>query len=150
MRLLERPPEPGATLSRVNRARTRRIPVPIRIIAWFEIIGGAFAIVNGILLISRGGWLLIAPGAAAILGGWGLLKEKLWAYFTVLAVAAVMVVLASPLLSGGRSTALFTLIVNAAILMVLLGDRSRAWAATLRESDVEQAELGGGGSRGRP
>ncbi|HEV8571676.1 MAG TPA: hypothetical protein VGR49_01345 [Actinomycetota bacterium] len=117
----------------MDRARTRpRIPVPIRIIAWFEIIGGAFAILNGILLLTRGGWLLILPGAVAIFGGWGLLGAKLWAYFTVVGVAAAMVVLASPLLSLGRTTELFTLIVNAVILLVLLSRGSRTWAESLR------------------
>jgi hypothetical protein len=108
------------------------VPVTVRIIALFEIIGGGLAIIDGFLLISRGGWVLILPGIVAILGGWGLLNAKLWAYYTVLVVAAVMVVLASPLLTRGRSTALFTLIVNAVILLVLLGGRSRAWAESLR------------------
>jgi hypothetical protein len=116
----------------MDRPRPRRhIPPFIRIIAWFEIIGGALAIVNGFLLFSRGGWLLILPGTVAILGGWGLLGAKLWAYYTVVVVAAVNVVIASPLLSRGRSTALFTLIVNAVILLILLSGRSRDWAASL-------------------
>jgi hypothetical protein len=109
-----------------------RIPTLVRIIAWFEIIGGVLAVVNGILLLSRGGWLLIVPGAVAILGGWGLLRAKLWAYYTVVVVAAANVVLASPVLSLGKSTALFTLVVNALILLILLGGQSRAWAASLR------------------
>ena len=117
----------------MDRPQPRRhIPPFIRIIAWFEIIGGALAIVNGILLFSRGGWLLILPGAIAILGGWGLLGAKLWAYYTVLVVAALNVVIASPLLSRGRSTALFTLVVNAVILLILLSGRSRDWAASLQ------------------
>ena len=85
---------------------------------------------SGLILIARGGWLLLAPGGVAILGGWGLLRGKLWGYFLVLAIASLNVVLASPLLTG--TVSLFTLIINAAILLVLLGGRSRAWAESLR------------------
>jgi hypothetical protein len=117
----------------MDPAPTRsRIPAPIRVIAWFEMIGGALAIVNGFILLSRGGWLLILPGVVAILGGWGLLRAKLWAYYTVVAIAGINIVLASPLLSRGRSAALFTLIVNAVILLILLGGQARGWAQSLR------------------
>jgi uncharacterized membrane protein (DUF2068 family) len=109
-----------------------RIPVPIRAIAWFEMIGGVLAIMNGFLLLSRGGWLLILPGVVAILGGWGLLHAKLWAYYTVVVIAAINIVIASPLLTRGRSAALFTLIVNAVILLILLGGQARGWAQSLR------------------
>jgi uncharacterized membrane protein (DUF2068 family) len=109
-----------------------QIPALVRVIAWFEMIGGALAIMNGIVLLSRGGWLLILPGIIAILGGWGLLRAKLWAYYTVVVIAAINIVLASPLLTRGRSAALFTLIVNTVILFILLGGQARGWAQSLR------------------
>jgi hypothetical protein len=116
----------------VSSKAAASVPVPIRLIAWFELIGGGFAILNGLFLLSRGGWLLIVAGIVAVAGGIGLLLSKLWGYVTVLAIAAVMIVLASPLLSLGQRTDLFTLIVNVVVLLVLLTRGSLVWASSLR------------------
>ena len=109
------------------------MPRPIRIVAWYEIIGGLLLLVSGVLLLSRLGWLLLLPGVVSVVGGWGLLRRRFWAYWTVVAISAINLVIASPLLSGGRSVALFSLIVNAVILLLLLSRRSLAWAGSLRE-----------------
>lgn len=109
--------------------RRRDIPASVRIIAWFEIIGGVLSVLTGLRLIGSVGWLFIAAGAVAIAGGWGLLNARLWAYYTVLLLAGLNIVFA---LLRGASTLLFTLIVNAVILLVLLGGQSRAWAQSLR------------------
>ena len=108
------------------------LPRPLRIVAWYEIIGGLLLLLNGVLLLSGLGWLLILPGIVSVVGGWGLLKKRFWAYWTVVAISAINLVVASPLLTGGRSVALFSLIVNAVILLVLLSRRSLAWAGSLR------------------
>jgi hypothetical protein len=117
----------------VDQPRPRSvIPASIRIIAWFEIIGGVLSALTGLRLIGSVGWLFIAAGAVAIAGGWGLLNARLWAYYTVLVLAALNIVFALPILLRGASTLLFTLIVNAVILLVLLGGQSRAWVESLR------------------
>lgn len=108
------------------------IPVAVRIIAWFQIIGGVLSVLTGLRLIGSVGWLFVLAGAAAIAAGWGLLNARLWAYYTVLALASLNILLALPILFGGANTLLFTLIVNAVILLVLLGGQARAWAASLR------------------
>jgi drug/metabolite transporter (DMT)-like permease len=115
----ERPPRP-------------HVPVLIRIIGWFEIVGGVLAVVSGVVLIASRGWVLIVPGAVSVAAGWGLLNAMLWAYFTAMVIAAANIVVASPLLSLGRNVALFTLFVNAAILLILLNRESRSWAESLR------------------
>lgn len=88
--------------------------------------------ISGAVLIAGRGWVLIVPGAVSIAAGWGLLNSRLWAYYTAMVIAAVNLVVASPLLSLGRSVAMFSLIVNAAILLILLTRESRAWAESLR------------------
>jgi hypothetical protein len=108
------------------------MPTLLRIVAWYEIVGGLLLLLSGILLLSRLGWLLILPGIVAAVAGWGLLKKRFWAYWTVVAISAINLVIASPLLSEGRSVALFSLIVNAVILLLLLTRRSLAWAQSLR------------------
>jgi hypothetical protein len=108
------------------------VPILVRVIAWFEIVGGTLAVVSGAVLIAGGGWALIVPGAVSIAAGWGLLNARLWAYYAALALAAVNIIVASPLLSLGRNVAMFSLIVNAAILLILLNRESRGWAESLR------------------
>jgi hypothetical protein len=108
------------------------VPASVRIIAWFEIIGGVLSVITGLRLIGSVGWLFIAAGAAALAAGWGLLKGRLWAYYAVLVIAGLNIVFALPILLRGANTLLFTLIVNAIILLVLLGGQSRAWAQSLR------------------
>lgn len=112
--------------------RRARMPLLVRAIAWFEIIGGLLAVISGAVLFARGGWAFILPGAVGIAGGWGLLHAQLWAYYLVLLFAGINVVLASPLLTRGRTVAMFTLVLNAAILLVLLNRASRQWAESLR------------------
>jgi hypothetical protein len=117
----------------VAEPRTRAdFPWFIRIVAWYQIIGGIFLLINGFLLLASFGWILILSGIVSIVAGWGLLQRKYWAYWTVVAVSAINVVIASPVLSGGRSVALFSLIVNAVIVLLLVSRRSLAWAETLR------------------
>jgi hypothetical protein len=108
------------------------IPASVRIIAWFEMIGGALSVLTGLRLIGSVGWLFIAAGAVAMAAGWGLLKARLWAYYTVLVLAGLNIVFSLPIMLRGAGTLLFTLIVNAIILLVLLGGPSRDWAASLR------------------
>jgi hypothetical protein len=107
-------------------------PRPIRVVAWYQIIGGVLLLINGFLLLATFGWLLIPSGIASVVAGWGLLQRKFWAYWTVVAISALNIVIASPVLSGGRSVALFSLIVNAVIVLLLLSRRSLAWAESLR------------------
>jgi hypothetical protein len=107
-------------------------PRHIRIVAWYEIFGGVLLLINGFLLLTTYGWLLIPSGIVSIVAGWGLLHRKYWAYWAVLAISGLNIVIASPVLSGGRSVALFSLIVNAVIVLLLLSRRSLAWAQTLR------------------
>jgi hypothetical protein len=115
-----------------NRPPRPHVPIVIRIIGWFEIIGGTLALITGVVLLATRAWLFIVPGAVTIAAGWGLLNAKLWAYYTVIVVAGANIVVASPLLSLGRNVALFTLIVNATILLILLNRESRSWAESLR------------------
>jgi hypothetical protein len=117
----------------VEELRPRRVvPASVRIIAWFEIIGGVLSVLTGLRLIGSVGWLFIAAGAVAMAAGWGLLNARLWAYYTVLVLAGLNIVFSLPILLRGAGTLLFTLIVNAVILLVLLNRPSRDWAASLR------------------
>jgi hypothetical protein len=116
----------------VEESRPRlAIPPSVRIIAWFEIIGGVLSMLTGLRLIGSIGWLFLAAGAVGIAAGWGLLHARLWAYYTVLVLAGLNIVFSLPILLRGAGTLLFTLIVNAVILLVLLGGQPRAWAASL-------------------